>query len=61
MKACKDCALVLSSKADICPRCKMPHLSDEWHGLAVIIDPEHSIIAKELAINAPGKYALKVR
>jgi DNA-directed RNA polymerase subunit E" len=39
----------------------MPHLSDEWHGLVVIIDPKKSIIAGELEIKAPGKYALKVR
>ncbi|HDM22514.1 MAG: DNA-directed RNA polymerase, subunit E'' [Methanomicrobia archaeon] len=61
MKACKDCNRILSSKAEICPNCKTSHFSDEWHGLVIIINPQKSVIAKELMINAPGKYALKVR
>ncbi len=61
MIACKDCNRVLSAKAELCPICKKANFSDEWHGLVVIIDPKNSIMAEKLGINAPGKYALKVR
>ncbi|MCK4309959.1 MAG: DNA-directed RNA polymerase, subunit E'' [Methanomicrobia archaeon] len=61
MKACKNCSMVLSSRADICPNCKTSRLSDEWHGLVVIINPKKSVMAEKLTIKTPGKYALKVR
>jgi DNA-directed RNA polymerase subunit E" len=61
MKACKDCGMVVSSKTEICPNCKTSRLSDEWHGLVVIIKPKKSIIAEKLMIKTRGKYALKVR
>ena len=42
----------------------MCHLQCElrnWSGFLIIIDPEKSDIAKELKIELPGEYALRVR
>jgi len=61
MKACKNCGMIITSKTEICPNCKTSRLSDEWHGLVVIIKPKKSVIAEKLMIKTPGKYALKVR
>jgi DNA-directed RNA polymerase subunit E" len=36
-------------------------LSDDWSGLVVIMDAENSEVAKRMGINAPGRYALRVR
>ncbi len=35
--------------------------SSSWQGHIVIINNEHSRIAKELGIQKPGEYAIKVR
>ncbi len=58
-KACKNCYLIVEGK--ICPACKGTSFSNDWAGYVVVIDPEKSEIAKRLNINAPGKYALRVR
>ena len=39
---------------------KSKDLSASWKGLAIIIDPNESEIAKNLNITTPGKYALFV-
>jgi DNA-directed RNA polymerase subunit E" len=36
-------------------------LTQDWAGYLVIIDPEHSEMARRLNIKLPGRYALKVR
>jgi len=41
--------------------CGTSNLSEDWAGYVVIIDPEHSDIAKKMNITLPGRYALKVR
>lgn len=43
-----------------CPVCKSRNLSVSWKGLVIINDSTDSEIAKELGIEAPGKYALFV-
>jgi len=35
--------------------------SADWVGLVVVIDPERSVVARELGFKKPGIYALKVR
>ncbi|MCD6371526.1 MAG: DNA-directed RNA polymerase, subunit E'' [Candidatus Aenigmarchaeota archaeon] len=58
-KACKKCKRIVSGKK--CPICGSQELTPHWRGLVVIINPEKSEIAKQLNIEIPGDYALKVR
>jgi DNA-directed RNA polymerase subunit E" len=58
-KACKRCKRITTEKQ--CPICKGQELTPNWRGLVVIINPEKSEIAKQLNVELPGKYALKVR
>ena len=60
MKACRDCHLI-SEDVDKCPSCHGANLSKDWMGYVVVIDPKKSVIAQKMQIDAPGKYALKVR
>ena len=56
--ACRDCKCVTVAK--ICPACKSTDLSPDWTGIALIVNPSESKIAKTLGITKQGKYALKV-
>ena len=58
MKACTVCKM-LSSK-ERCPACGNP-TSDNLSGLLIITDPEESVLARELNIQIPGEYCLRVR
>ena len=60
MKACRDCHLI-SEDVEKCPACHGGNLSKDWNGFVVVINVEKSVIAKKMQIDAPGKYALKVR
>jgi DNA-directed RNA polymerase subunit E" len=44
-----------------CPNCKATSLSDDFSGLVIIFDPEHSAIAKAMKMKVKGRYALRVR
>jgi len=56
--ACRKCKFVTIGK--VCPICKSSDLTPDWNGVALIVDPENSRIAKTLGITEKGKYALKV-
>ncbi len=56
---CRECHRVVEGEA--CAVCGTSNLSSDWAGYLIIIDPEHSDIAKRMNIKLPGKYALKVR
>jgi DNA-directed RNA polymerase subunit E" len=56
--ACRKCKFVTIGK--VCPVCKSSDLTPDWNGIALIVDPENSNIAKTLGITEKGKYALKV-
>ena len=43
-----------------CPYCPSAHLSADWQGFVVILDPSRSEIATKLNIERAGNYALKV-
>lgn len=58
-KACKNCRFI--SNGPVCPNCKSTNLSDDWSGLVVIMDAETSEVARRMGINAPGRYAIRVR
>lgn len=57
-RACPRCNYVTFD--NVCPLCGT-ETSSNWTGLIVVIDPDESRLAKELNINSPGRYALKVR
>ena len=56
--ACRKCKFITSGR--ICAKCKSSDLTPDWRGIALVIDPEISQIAKTLNIKEKGKYALKV-
>ncbi|MFW6195726.1 MAG: transcription elongation factor subunit Spt4 [Thermoplasmatota archaeon] len=57
-KACKKCNHL--TEENECPLCG-GEVSREWQGYLVIIDHEHSQLAKKMGIKTNGKFALKVR
>jgi len=59
VRVCRECHRVVEGEA--CVVCGISNLSEDWAGYVVIIDPEHSDIAKKMNITLPGRYALKVR
>jgi len=58
-KACRNCHRLTTT--NLCPVCKSTNISEDWTGIAVIVDPENSEIAKTLKAKEPGRYALRVR
>jgi len=58
-KVCRDCHRVVDGET--CVVCGTANVSEDWAGYLVIIDPEHSEVAKKMNIKLPGRYALKVR
>ncbi|MCK8518748.1 transcription elongation factor subunit Spt4 [Methanoculleus sp. 7T] len=59
VRVCRECHRVV--EGETCVICGTANLSEDWAGYLVIIDPEHSEIAKKMNITLPGRYALKVR
>jgi DNA-directed RNA polymerase subunit E" len=59
VRVCRECHRVV--EGETCVICGTSNLSEDWAGYLVIIDPEHSEIAKKMNITLPGRYALKVR
>jgi DNA-directed RNA polymerase subunit E" len=58
-KACRTCHLI--SYGSICPSCEATNLSDDFSGIAIIIDSERSVIARKMKTKRNGRYALRVR
>ncbi len=58
-KACRDCNYITTETT--CPNCKSTSFSDDYSGIVIIFDPEHSAIAKAMNAKTKGKYALRVR
>ena len=59
MKACRNCRYIVESEK-VCPKCQ-GDLSDRFHGMIIILNPEKSEIGKLAGINSTGKYAIKVK
>ena len=57
-KACKTCKLIHYEAS--CPSCGKKDVSETFKGRVEIINPEKSILAKELKINKNGFYAIKL-
>ncbi len=58
-KACTNCHFL--TKENVCPKCKLTSLSDDYNGLVIVFDPEGSAIAKTMNIKEKGRFALRVR
>ncbi|MDD1657469.1 MAG: DNA-directed RNA polymerase, subunit E'' [Methanomicrobiales archaeon] len=56
---CRECHRVVEGEA--CTVCGSTTLTNDWAGYLVVIDPEHSEMARRLNIKLAGRYALKVR
>ncbi len=56
-KVCKKCKIFV--KGSECPICKGKELTTSWKGIAIILNPEESEIAKKINAKVEGKYALK--
>jgi len=57
-KACKICKRLVSGEK--CPYHPDAKLVENWKGRIIILDPEHSELAKKLKITEAGEYALRV-
>lgn len=58
-KVCKNCRIFVEGAK--CSLCGGSDFSTTWAGVAVIVDPAKSEVAKKMEVELPGKYALKVR
>ena len=58
--ACGECHMILIDEVDQCPHHPSAHVSSDWTGYVIIVNPERSEIAKRLQVEKPGRYALKV-
>lgn len=59
-KACAKCRLLVLHEEEKCPNCGSTTFTEEWSGIAIILDPDKSEVAKILGITKPGKYAIKI-
>lgn len=59
IKVCKKCKLFV--EADLCPICKKDSFTSSWQGRITFIETKGSKIAKEMGVETPGEYAIKVR
>ena len=57
-KACKNCKMIY--EGDKCPSCDRKEATDTFKGKVEIVNPERSIIGKELKVNKKGLYAIRV-
>ncbi|MDD5337689.1 MAG: DNA-directed RNA polymerase subunit E'' [Candidatus ainarchaeum sp.] len=60
MHACRNCRMILSGEKT-CPNCQGTDLSEKFTGEVIVLDLEKSEIAKLALVNAPGRFALKVK
>ena len=57
--ACRKCKRLTSASA--CPIDGSRSLTKDWSGLIVILDPDHSEVARTIGVKTPGRYAYLVR
>ena len=56
-KACKQCRTVYEGSK--CPKCGSSEHSDNFKGKVVVLNPDESVIAKNLKLKDKGQYALR--
>ncbi|WP_457615032.1 transcription elongation factor subunit Spt4 [Methanopyrus sp.] len=59
LKACVRCGYLVEEDTEICPACHGDDFTENWRGVAVILDTK-SQTADRLNAKIPGKYALRV-
>lgn len=59
-KACRKCRIVVRH-TDTCPICGSKDLTDKLGGYIIILDAEHSAIAKKMDLKMNSIYALDVK
>ncbi len=60
LKACRRCGGLVDREVRVCPYCGSTDFTDNWEGMIIILNPEESIIAKEIGVSSKGYYAIKV-
>ncbi len=59
---CRECHRVQESPdTEACEACGSTSLTEDWAGYVIIAHPDESAIAREMGVDKPGRYALKVR
>lgn len=58
---CRECHRVNDADRTTCIACNSSSLTEDWAGYVVIAHPDRSEIAREMQVDEPGAYALKVR
>ncbi len=61
MRACKSCRYITYQGDKTCPKCSGTELTEKFSGMVLVLDPEKSEIAKLVALNAPGTYAIRLK
>ena len=59
LKACRRCGALVPPSERVCPVCGSTEFSEDWEGMIIVIDPA-SELAREINIEKPGIYAIKV-
>jgi len=60
LKACRKCGALVPLNERVCPVCGSTEFSEDWEGMVIIVDPENSELAKEIGLERPGIFAIKV-
>lgn len=58
-RACKRCKTIFEGK-DICPNCDSKDFTEGFKGRIVVLNPEKSIIAKELNLKDKGEFTIRI-
>ena len=58
-KACRQCRKIIEEGSK-CPECGGTAFTTFWRGYVIIVNPEHSEIAKKMGITTIGKHALRL-
>ena len=58
-KICNSCRIFVEGSE--CPICRNSNFTSDYKGLMFIIDPNNSVVAKELDLNMKGKYAIRTQ
>ncbi len=58
---CRECHRVNEPDRETCDSCNSSSLTEDWAGYVIIAHPDKSEIAREMQVDEPGSYALKVR
>jgi len=48
LKACRQCGALVPREAKLCPHCGSTEFTDSWEGMIIVLDPEASMLAREL-------------